>query len=146
MSPSVRSRKVKSRIPKPTSGHLKVEIIIRPLDTKKKIRTIKVSRGRFRNSRFHCPHAPSSTREACKIYWFSLCFQHIKKFEAISKHRALTGQGLEALFYNSPKNFNVFLAGFYNGFVNYEQQHRRRTIHFARATAPQTYHMFWKNY
>ena len=36
MSPSVRSRKVKSRIPKPTSGHLKVEILIRPLDTKKK--------------------------------------------------------------------------------------------------------------
>ena len=36
MSPSVRSRKVKSRIPKPTSGHLKVEIMIRPLDTKNK--------------------------------------------------------------------------------------------------------------
>ena len=36
MAPSVRSRKVKSRIPKPTSGHLKVEILIRPVDTKKK--------------------------------------------------------------------------------------------------------------
>ena len=139
MSPSVRSRKVKSRIPKPTSGHLKVEIIIRPLDTKKKIRTIKVSRGRFRNSRFHCPHAPSSTREACKIYWFSLCFQHIKKFEAISKHRPLTGQGLEALFYNSPKKFNVCQLDFTdvskitnNGtadvpYILHEQRHRRRT-------------------
>ena len=30
------------------------------------------------------------------------------KVEAISKHRPLTGQGLEAHVYNSPKNFNVF--------------------------------------
>ena len=48
--------------------------------------------------------------KACKIHWFSLCFTHIEKFEAISKQRPLTGQGLEALFQNSPKKFNVFLA------------------------------------
>ena len=142
-----------SRNPKRTSGHLKVEILNGPLDTSKlqnsnptsghqKKWTIEVSRGRFRNLWFHAPPARSSTRKACKIYWFSLRLQHIKKFEAISKQRPLTGQGLEALFQNSPKKFNVFLAWFYRCFVNYEQRHRRRTTHFARATAPQTYYMF----
>jgi len=42
-----------------------------------------------------------------------LAFKHIKKFEAISKHRLLTGQGPQALSDNSPKKFNVFLAEFY---------------------------------
>ena len=91
-----------------------------------------MSRGRFRNSRFHHPHAPSSTWIACKFHWFSLRFKHIEKFEAISKHRPLTGQGLEALFENSPKNFYVFLAWFYWCFVNCEQRRWGRAIIFAK--------------
>ena len=42
-----------------------------------------------------------------------LVFKHIEKFEAISKHRPLTGLGLEAHFESSPKKINVFLAWFY---------------------------------
>ena len=91
-----------------------------------------MSRGRFRNSRFHHPHAPSSTRKACKIHWFSVCFKHMKKFDAISKHRPLTAPQPQALSENSPKNFDVFLAEFYWGFVNFKQRRRRRTINFAR--------------
>ena len=102
-------------------------------------------RGRFRNARLHDPHAPSSTRKACKIYWFSLRLKHIKKFEAISKQRRLTGQGLEAHFQNSPKKFNVFLAWFYWCFVNFEQRHRGRSAKNGRATARETYYMFCKN-
>ena len=51
--------------------------------------------------------------KACTIHWFSLGFKHIEKFEAIPKHRPLTGQPLEALFENSLKKINVFLAWFY---------------------------------
>ena len=87
-----------------------------------------MSRGRFRNSRFHHPHAPSSIRKACKIHWFSVCFKHMKKFDAISKHRPLTAPQPQALYENSPKKINVFLAEFYWGFVNREQRHRRRAI------------------
>jgi hypothetical protein len=47
------------------------------------------------------------------MYWFSWRFEHIKKFEAISKERRLTGQPPQALLQNSPKKFNVFLAWFY---------------------------------
>ena len=98
----------------------------------------------MRKSRFHAPPAPSSTRKACKIYWCSLRLKHIKKFEAISKHRPLTGQGLEALFQNSPQKFNLFYVGFThvscimsNGaadvlHISREQRHRRRTICFVK--------------
>ena len=103
-----------------------------------------VSRGPFRKSRFHAPPDASSTRKACKMYWRSWRFKHIKKFEAISKERRLTGQPLQALFENSPKKFNVFLACFTDvpkktsngaGDVrpkSHEQRRRRRTICFVK--------------
>ena len=104
-----------------------------------------MSRGPFRNSRFHHPHAPSSKRKACKIYWFSLRFKHIEKFEAISTKPPLTAPQPQALFNNSPRKINVFLAEIYWCFRDYEQRHRRRATHFARATPPQTDYMFWWN-
>ena len=104
-----------------------------------------MSRGPFRNSRFHHPHAPSSKRKACKIYWFSLGFKHIAKFEAISTKPPLTAPQPQALFNNSPRKINVFLAEIYWCFRDYEQRHRRRATHFARATPPQTDYMFWWN-
>ena len=48
-----------------------------------------------------------------KYIGFPCHSEHIENFEAISKQRPLTGQGLEALFENSPKKINVFLAWFY---------------------------------
>ena len=57
----------------------------------------------------------------------------------------LTGQAPQAHFENSPKKFNVFLAWFYSTQMNREQRHRRRTTHFTRATARETYYMFCKN-
>ena len=105
-----------------------------------------MSRGPFRNSRFHHPHAPSSKRKACKIYWFSLGFKHIAKFEAISTKPPLTAPQPQALFNNSPRKINVFLAEIYWCFRDYEQRHRRRATHFARATPPQTECMFCWNH
>ena len=53
------------------------------------------------------------------------------------------GSPLRSVFHpQPPKKTNVFLAWFYWCFRDYEQRHRRRTAHFARATAPQTYYMF----
>ena len=112
---------------KPTSGHLK---LIRSKKYSTRRRTTK-----SKNEEHH-------KKKVCKKQWFSLGFKHIKKFEAISKHRPLTGQGLQALSDNSPKKFDVFLAWFYWCFVNSEQRHRRRTVNFARATALGTYYMF----
>jgi hypothetical protein len=83
---------------KPTSGHLE---LIRSKKCSTRRRTTK-SKNQER-----------SQKKVCKNHWFSLCFKHITKFEAISKHRPLTGQGLQALFDNSPKKINVFLAWFY---------------------------------
>ena len=101
--------------------------------------------GRFRNSRFHQPTLCREHEKHAEFIGFHCVFKHIEKFEAISKHRPLTGQGLEALFDNPPKKINDFLAWFYWCSRDYEQRHRRRTAHFARATAPQTYYMFCKN-
>ena len=131
-----------------TSGHLKLEVLIRRLDTKTKTRNKTNDQDVQRSvQEFSISSSERSveTPEACKIHCFSLCFEHIFKFEAISKDRPLTGQALEALFENSPKNFNVFLAWFYSTQMNYEQRHRRRTTHFARATARETYYRFCKN-
>ena len=61
---------------------------------------------------------------------FSWRFKHIKKFEAISKHRPLTGQGLQALSDNSPKNFEVFVSLILHMFRELE------------ATAPQACYQF----
>ena len=85
----------------PTSGHIKQK------------RTIKAYRGRFKNSRFLHARKTSSTRKACKIRWFSLGFQQVENFDAISKHRPLTAPQPQALYENSPKKFDVFLAEFY---------------------------------
>ena len=120
------------------------EFLNRPLDTQKK------------NERSRCPEVglgildfiirrSVEQREACKFHWFSLCFKHIEKFDAISKHRPLTGQGLEAHFENSPKNFYVFLAWFYWCFVNLEQRHRRRIAQNDKRVSSQTYLMFRKD-
>ena len=87
----------------------------------------------------------SSTTEACKNHWFFMYFKHIDTSEAISPYAASTAPQPQALFRNSPKKFNVFLACFYTCFVNYEQRHRRRTTNFARATAVWFYSMFRKN-
>ena len=70
---------------------------------------------------------------------------HIAKFGAIKHIRRLTGRGLEALFENSLTIINVFLAEKYRRLRDYGQRHRRRTTHFARATAPGTYYMCRKN-
>ena len=90
-----------------------------------------MSRSWFRNYRFHHPTICRAHEKHAKMHWFSLCFKHSKKFEAISKNRPLTGQGLEALLENSPKKIYVFLAWFYWCFVNYEQRRWGRTIIFA---------------
>ena len=126
----------------------KPEFLMQPVDTKMAMMQM------GRRCRSWCsdkelsvssPDALPGTWKACRIHWFSLCFKHINKLQAISKHRPLTGQGLEALSDHSPKKIDVFLAWFYWCFRDYEQRRRRRTAHFARATAPQTYHMFRKN-
>ena len=80
---------------KPTSGHL---ILIRSKNIQQD--------DERQNQKMKSDHK----KTVCKKHWFSLCFKHIKKFEVISKQRPLTGQPLEALFQNSPKKFNVFLA------------------------------------
>ena len=115
---SERSRKVKSRKRKPTSGHQE-----RPAKVVDAIKDIEQNK-------------------TCKIHWFSLHFEHTGTFEVLFTKAKRTGPQPQALSQNSPKKINVLLICFYSGFVNYEQRHRRRTAHFARATTPHTYYMF----
>ena len=84
----------------PTSGRLKVEFLIVPLDTsksklssdfwppKKKIetkRTIKMSRSQFRNSRFHHRHAPSRRQKHAKYIAFPCVLSTSSKSKRFQK-------------------------------------------------------------
>ena len=90
-----RCPEVGSEIPKRTSGHQERQGVQRSIQESSR------------------PARSTLHRTRCKFHWFSLRFKHIENFEAISTHRPLTGQPPEALFQNSPKNFDVFLAWFY---------------------------------
>ena len=83
---------------KPTSGHLE---LIRSKKCSTRRRTTK-SKNQER-----------SQKKVCKNHWFSLCFKHIEKFEAISTKPLLTAPQPQALFNNSPRKINVFLAEIY---------------------------------